>query len=97
MKDEKLLLEVGKKIIFMDMVNVYILMVKNISDFINMIKKVDLVFFIGGRKNTMWDFGTTGNKMDWGNLLREKVLNMVYGKKERKKNGLIMKKNLVTI
>jgi hypothetical protein len=64
----KCLLALGKKIIYMDMVNVHMLMEKNILDFINMIKNVDLEFFIGGKINIISDFGMTGNKMAWENL-----------------------------
>ena len=79
----------------MDMVNVLMLMGKNISDFINMIKNADLVFLKKKKKNIMSDFGMTGNKMDWENLLKMIILNMVFGKMEKKKNGLMTKKNFL--
>ena len=43
--------------------------IKDILDFIKMIKKMDLVFIFGLKlKKLLWDFGKKGNKKVLGNL-----------------------------
>ena len=67
LKKEKYIWVNGKIIRKTDMENL-LLMTKYLQDFIKMIKKMDLVFFIGKIIiKYLWDFGKMGKKMDLGN------------------------------
>ena len=85
------ILENGKIIKCMDMDNSFGLKGKNILVFIKMIKKKDSVFIIGQMIDFLLDFGKKGNKMVLVNILKMILLNMVFGKMGKEKNGLIMK------
>ena len=65
--------------------------------FKRMIRKMGLGYIIGRMRNIMLGSGKMGNKMDWGSILKEIMLGMVYGKMERKKVGLGMKMSFLII
>ena len=59
-----------------------------------MIKKMDLEFIFGQIIDFLSVFGKMENKMGLENILKKMRLNMEFGKMEKGKNGLEMKKNL---
>ena len=91
-------IQANRKIIkCMDMVNSFKKKKKNISDFIKMIKKKVLGYIIGQIIGFLQDFGKKENKMELVNLLKMIYINMVFGKMEQEKNGLIVKKILLIL
>ena len=92
-----LIQENGKKINNMVMENLHGLKEKNIMDFINVIKKMDLEYIIGLEKNFFQHFGKMENKMAPVNLLKGNQLNMENGKMVKKKKYLVMKINFLIV
>ena len=58
---------------------------------IKMIKKMDMVFFIGLTEEYIKEIGKMENKMEKGNflILKKKNGKKVYGKKEKELNGSV--------
>ena len=67
---------------------------KNIMDFINLIKKMDLGFIFGRMINFLLDFGKMGNKMDMESMLKGMLLSLVCGIMGKKKK-ILMKRNFL--
>ena len=64
-----------------------------IMEIIKMVKKMEQEHIYGQIINSLLAFGKMENRMELENLLKEKVLNMVNGKKVKRKKISVMKIN----